>query len=999
MPKNWKRRLLSGLVAASVTASMSVPSALAADDAPDFGELYTWEDVQAGLAETDEEVDAKVDALLKAMTDEEKFALLGGSGTGSNGEAGSLIGVPRLGVPRSRMYDGPAGVYYLEDTTNPPQEQMVAATWDPEMAYEYGVIHGSENQAIGGNVQLGTQFDITRMPQFGRAKDQFGEDPYLLSDMAVGETQGVQDQGVIAVGKHFAVFSQNATPGTGTNIEISEQAMHELHLPGFEAAVTEGGLLGVMSSYNKINGTAASAHSYLQETVLRQMWNFVGFTVTDWGGNSGFTLDDGTDVEMPSLSNNSQESAQALVDDGTYTQAEMDAMVDEAAGNVLTALGRAGYLSWVEIGANGLAKEDPDPPEVIQLEGRLDELDEIVAENTLRSQKIAEEGGVLLKNEEDVLPVAVDGDDRTVGIIGVGGMDLISGVGGERSYGTISEMTSPYAAMVDLLGEDRVDGAVGIDKFLYLATVRKSRICSVSILVLPPIDTGTRTDPRTASPGGRPGAPLFWIQIYPKSPSVSTERRTVSPAYACVPGAGQAAETSGEQFCVRIYPLDPLVREPAVQERRDRRLGREIRPGALHIPAERQGGDRHVAGHESRHDPGQDLPYLHGAAVYLRRQERIDPLDPHHRDDAPEETVEQVDPPTQVEGDVAVVPKDGSEHELGEHGAGVLIRAAQDRAESEEETVPPVPIGVEQHSEDHGSASPYDREGPVDQAAPAHPDPHRDPAEDGLDQVAQQGGEKEDPGQLVQPAALGGSPAGCLGVLLDRRLFFLLPLQPQMFPLQAGIGPRHAPLDRSCDCVVQGAGDAFPPPGDLIGLLDAPAELYQGRGGAEEVDDEQYQDHQQDRVAHPLGEPVCEGGQQRIAYIHTEEGQQAPDDGIFQTDIAVEIPRFLGIIPPLLPEDALQQSACDQLHGGGQYHASQEQEEGRAAQFGQEDREQDGGYPVCGGEGGVEESAVDQAALPGGRQRGLQQPAQERVYQKEPGKLINCVLHKNSLSS
>ena len=108
-------------------------------------------------------------------------------------------------------------------------------------------------------------------------------------------------------------------------------------------------------------------------------------------------------------------------------------------------------------------------------------------------------------------------DQLTKGIIGVGGMDLISGVGGERSYGTISEMTSPYAAMVDLLGEDRVDGAVGIDKFLYLATVRKSRICSVSILVLPPIDTGTRTDPRTASPGGRPCAAsqkiqrIFWL--------------------------------------------------------------------------------------------------------------------------------------------------------------------------------------------------------------------------------------------------------------------------------------------------------------------------------------------------------------------------------------------------------------------------------------------------------------------------------------------------------
>ena len=463
MEKNWKRRLLSGLVAASMTASVTVTTALAADASPDFGELYTWEDVQNGLKESDEEIDAKVEALLKAMTEEEKFALLGGSGTGSNGEAGSLIGVPRLGVPRSRMYDGPAGVYYLEDTTNPPQEQMVAATWDPDMAYEYGVIHGSENQAIGGNVQLGTQFDITRMPQFGRAKDQFGEDPYLLSDIAAAETKGVQDQGVIAVGKHFAVFSQNATPGTGTNIEISEQAMHELHLPGFESAVTDGGLLGVMSSYNKINGTAASAHSYLQETVLRGMWNFIGFTVTDWGGNSGFTLDKGTDVEMPSLSNNAQDKAQALVEDGTYTQEEMDAMVDEAAGHVLTALGQAGYLYWVEIGADGLAKADPTPPEVIQLEGRLDELDEIVAENTDRSQKIAEEGGVLLKNEDDVLPVSVEGDDRTVGIIGVGGMNLISGVGGERSYGTISEMTSPYQAITDLLGEDRVEGAVGID--------------------------------------------------------------------------------------------------------------------------------------------------------------------------------------------------------------------------------------------------------------------------------------------------------------------------------------------------------------------------------------------------------------------------------------------------------------------------------------------------------------------------------------------------------
>ena len=463
MPRNWKKRLLAGMVAASMAVSITVTSAMAADDSPDFGDTYTYEDVKKGLAMSDAEIDRAIEALLNTMTTGEKFALLGGSGTGSNGEAGSLIGVPRLGVPRSRMYDGPAGVYYLEDTTNPPQEQLVAATWDPEMAYNYGWIHGSENQAIGGNVQLGTQFDITRMPQFGRAKDQFGEDPYLLADIAAADTKGVQDAGVIAVGKHFAVFSQNATPGTGTNIEISEQAMHELHLPGFEAAVTEGGLLGVMSSYNKINGVAASAQEYLQLSVLRNMWNFMGFTVTDWGGNSGFTLDKGTDVEMPSLSNNNQENAQGLVEDGTYTQEEMDALVDEAAGHVLYALGHAGYLAWVQVDEHGNAKADPNPPEVIQLEGRLDKLDEIVAKNTRLAQEIAEEGAVLLKNDNGVLPVSVEGDDRTVGVIGLGGMNLISGVGGERSYGTISEMTSPYAALVDLLGEDRVAGAIGTD--------------------------------------------------------------------------------------------------------------------------------------------------------------------------------------------------------------------------------------------------------------------------------------------------------------------------------------------------------------------------------------------------------------------------------------------------------------------------------------------------------------------------------------------------------
>lgn len=133
-----------------------------------FPEYYPDE---ALVVDDEDTIEKKITALINAMTQEEKFTFLGGSGTGDQGNAGSLPGVGRLGVPESKMYDGPAGVLSLYDTTNPPIEQMLASTWDGDMAYGYGKISGSENKAIGGNMQLGIQIDITRNPYFGRAKD------------------------------------------------------------------------------------------------------------------------------------------------------------------------------------------------------------------------------------------------------------------------------------------------------------------------------------------------------------------------------------------------------------------------------------------------------------------------------------------------------------------------------------------------------------------------------------------------------------------------------------------------------------------------------------------------------------------------------------------------------------------------------------------------------------------------------------------------------------
>ena len=391
-----------------------------------FPDVYTEDLVQP--EEDDEVVSKKVEALLKTMTTEEKYTFLGGNGTGdTEGNAGYLNGVPRLGVPMIKMYDGPAGLLYTQDTTNPPQEQMLAATWDEEMAKSYGEMVGNENQAIGGSFMLSAQLDIQRIPQFQRTKDQMGEDPYLLSSLADDLVSGMQENGGIAVLKHYAAFAQNASPASKTN--------------------------------NALHGTLASANTELQEDILRDMWGYEYFTITDWGGNDGYTLDKGTDIEMPRLSNNSQANTQKKVESGEMTQEEADQLVDQSVRRILKAYGKGGYLTLVQVDENGYAKEEEGRTELIRAGKNNGTLEELYEQSNAAVEKVAEEGGVLLKNENDTLPLDTEGDN-TVAVIGLNGMTLIPGIGGERSYGAISAMTSPYEALCDLVGEEKVEGQV-----------------------------------------------------------------------------------------------------------------------------------------------------------------------------------------------------------------------------------------------------------------------------------------------------------------------------------------------------------------------------------------------------------------------------------------------------------------------------------------------------------------------------------------------------------
>lgn len=452
------------MAAASFNVSGVISPVYAAEQSTEihFPDVYSKDLVQP--IKDQAAIDKKVNALLKTMTTEEKYTFLGGNGTGdTEGNAGYLKGVPRLGIPMIKMYDGPAGLLYPQDTTNPPQEQMLAATWDETMAEMYGEAVGNENLAIGGCMMLSAQLDIQRQPQFQRTKDQMGEDSYLLSSLADDMVNGMTKNGGIAVLKHYGAFAQNASPGTNTNVEVSEQALHETYLAGFESAVKTGDSIGVMSSYNKLSGTWASASTLLQEDILHKMWGFDGFTITDWGGNHEYTLDKGTDIEMPSLRNNSQEKTQAKVDAGEMTQEEADEQVDKSVKRILTAYAKGGYLTLVQVDENGYAKEEAGRTKLISPGTDNQALADLYDSSNETAEKVAEEGGVLLKNEKNTLPLDTSGD-KSVAVVGVNGMTLIPGIGGERSYGAIRAMTSPYEALTDILGKNKVEGQVYNDK-------------------------------------------------------------------------------------------------------------------------------------------------------------------------------------------------------------------------------------------------------------------------------------------------------------------------------------------------------------------------------------------------------------------------------------------------------------------------------------------------------------------------------------------------------
>ncbi len=363
-----------------------------------------------------------IDEVLKAMTLEEKAQLLVGAGNdafvGSGammghqkklvaGAAGLTVAIPRLGIPATVLTDGPAGVhidpiregdsktYYA---TGFPVGTCLASTWNTELVEQVGKSIGNETLEYGCDVVLGPGLNLHRNPLCGRNFEYYSEDPIVTGLIGAAVTKGIQSQGVGVSAKHFAVNSQENSR-TKVDERVSQRALRELYLKGFEIVVRQSDPWTIMSSYNKINGFYAQGNKDMLTTILRDEWGFKGIVMTDWIGKRA---DLPTEMEV--------EAGNDLMMPGYPAQAK----------DIVDAV-KAGRLDmkYVDLNVRRMLEYIVKTPRFKGYQYSKPDL-EAHAKVTRQSST---EGMVLLKNN-GVLPIR---DLKTVALFGVNSYDFLSG--------------------------------------------------------------------------------------------------------------------------------------------------------------------------------------------------------------------------------------------------------------------------------------------------------------------------------------------------------------------------------------------------------------------------------------------------------------------------------------------------------------------------------------------------------------------------------------------
>lgn len=347
-----------------------------------------------------EEADAAAQELVSQMALDEKLNEMVGSGMGPmitsllvRGTAAPVYsgGVERLGIPPIAFTDGPRGVISGHSTAF-PVSMARAASWDIDLERRIGDAIGKEARAQGANYWGGLCINLVRHPAMGRAEESYGEDPWLMGEMAVAALEGVQRHNVMACAKHFALNSME-TARYKVSVEIDERTLREVYLPHFRKVV-EHDVASIMSAYNKVRGEWCGENRHLLTTILREEWGFRGFVTSDWihglyDGPRGVRA--GLDIEMPGAKHYG-ESLKPLVERGTVAIADIDESVRRIVRTKLQYLSR------------------PDP-QAYPLELAAS------APHAELAREAAEKSMVLLKNEGALLPLDEAGT-KTLAVVG-----------------------------------------------------------------------------------------------------------------------------------------------------------------------------------------------------------------------------------------------------------------------------------------------------------------------------------------------------------------------------------------------------------------------------------------------------------------------------------------------------------------------------------------------------------------------------------------------------
>jgi beta-glucosidase len=380
-------------------------------------------------------VEARVEDLLSRLTLEEKISLLHAD------SKFTTAAIPHLGIPRRWLDDGPHGV--REDigpdtwaaagrtddfATAMPAGICLAATWNPELGFKEGEAIGQEARARGKDIMLGPGVNILRTPLCGRNFEYLGEDPFLSGVMCSGYIRGEQSQGISSCVKHFALNNQEFQRGT-INVEVDERALREIYLPAFKAAVQSGGVWSVMGAYNQLRGQHCCHNDYLLNNILKDEWGFKGLVMSDWDGthDTKQAALNGLDLEMGTETNYANfYLAQPYLNglkSGEFSMAGLDEKVRRnlrvmIATHVLDANRKPGSFN--------------------------------TAAHQTVARQVAEEGVVLLKNENRALPLD-EKKLRTIAVIGENAIRLHAHGGDSSGIKAFYEIT-PLQGLVNRAG-------------------------------------------------------------------------------------------------------------------------------------------------------------------------------------------------------------------------------------------------------------------------------------------------------------------------------------------------------------------------------------------------------------------------------------------------------------------------------------------------------------------------------------------------------------------